>query len=791
MLVPLSWLREYLDLKISNDEISSALTLAGLEVDKVESLTFPFTHVVVGLIQDVKPHPNSDHLSIALVFDGTDTHQVVCGAANCAKGMKTALAKIGATLTDDEGKIFKIKKGKLRDIESFGMLCSEKELGLSDSSDGIMTISPNAQVGMDIAELFGDTIFEISLTPNLGHCLSLIGIARELAAILEQKVHYPKFTLNENSDSSAFNAVTIHLEDPQNCPHYSCRLLRNVKACPTPNWLKMRLEACGVRSVNAIVDVTNYVMLELGQPLHAFDYDKISGKKIAIHTTQKEMPFLALDNITHTLPPQTLVISDAEKPIAIAGIMGGIQTEVDDQTSHVLLEAAHFFPSSIRKTSKQLGLRSESSARFERGIDPQGVTLALNRASFLIQEITGCEISKGIIDIEPTPYQPRILKCRLERVNQILGTSLSLNEVESFLKRLEMSVSLSDETMLLVTVPSYRNDIHIEIDLVEEIARIYGYNNIAPKESKVINSTIPHSPIFLIEKQIRKRLISENLQEFITSDLISPKLSLLSEEKSQRENNEIHVLHPSSIDQSVLRTSLLPGLLQAVRHNIDHQNVNINCFEIGRIHFKSEDQLIERATVGILITGKKTPHNWRKKGENGDFFDLKGIIENLLRSLNLPKYNFLPSHLETFHPRKQASIHFEDSLAGVLGEVHPSKLLMLDIKQPVFFAQIDLLDLLEKIKVDHKMIPLALYPSSSRDWTVTLKEGIPFTTITEAIASAKSPLLKEVELLDIYENEKFTLRFVYRDEFQTVEQAQVEKEHGRIIGIITKKIEDV
>lgn len=793
MRVPLSWLKDYVKFDLSTEKLSDLLTLAGLEVDKAEPTPFSFKGVIIGEVKETKPHPDADQLKVAQVFDGSETVQVVCGDPSCVAGMKVALAKIGASLTDKESKTFKIKKSKLRAVESFGMLCSEEELGLTESSDTIMVLSEDSPVGVDLTKLLGDVIFEISLTPNLGHCMSLFGVARDVAALLDQKAKKPPVQLESGNKRCD---VSVEVKDEKNCYRYCCRKIRGIKVGPSPKWMVRRLESAGVRSINNVVDVTNYVMLELGQPLHAFDAKKVHEQKISVQSTRKETSFKTLDGEKRNIPEDVLMIHDGKGPIAIAGVMGGAHSEVDETTTDIILEAAHFNPSAIRRASKVLGLRSESSARFERGVDFEGVCLALDRSASLIAKLGGGIIDEGKVDIVAKEQKRRKIKIRLSKTNQILGTKFSLSEIESFLERLEMEVKEEGET-LLVTIPSYRNDIHYEIDLIEEIARIYGYNTIKKRKIRVVNSPIPHSPLYLIQKEVRTRLIASGLQEFLTCDLISPELSELSIEKNLGEKEDIHVLRPSSVDQSILRTSLLPGMLQAVKHNFDRQNENISAFEVGRIHFKDGENYRERLTAAILLTGKVRPHHWGVKTEDVDFFDLKGIVENLLEGLHVTKECFAPTQLKSFHPGVQGEVSAQGLRLGVLGEVHPDRLKRLDIEKRVYFAQLDLHDLMSVRGKNRKMSSLPQFPGSTRDWTVTFHQDVPIGSVLQEIKVFPSKLLKDYYLLDLYENEKIgkdkknvTLRFTYRSDKQTIEQPQIEKEHKRLIGEITKKFRD-
>lgn len=793
MRVCLSWLKEFVAIDQSIEELSDLLTLAGLEVDKVEKAPFPFKGVVIAEVQETSQHPNADKLKVAKVFDGSETVQIVCGAPNCRPGMKVALATIGATLGTDTEKSFKIKKSKLRDVESFGMLCSEKELGISESDVGIMDLSSEAPLGTPLDEWLGDIIFEISLTPNLGHCMSILGMGRDIAALMDQKVALPNITLLSKHESSE---VKVTLDDQENCHRYTCRKMSGVQVGPSPDWLKKRLEFSGIRSINNIVDVTNYVMLELGQPLHAFDAKKIEGNTLSIQSTSSPISFETLDGEKRKVPENILMIHDRDKPVAVAGVMGGANSEVGEETAEIILEAACFNPSAVRRSSKALNMRSESSARFERGVDIEMVPVALDRATQLILKLCPEVKVYEKVDVYPKKQVRKNLTLRLNRVNQLLGTQLSLSEVESFLNRLEMDVSGND-VALAVTVPSYRNDIHGEIDLIEEVARVYGYNNIKKREARVVNSPLPHAPIYLMEKEVREALIGAGLQEFLTCDLISPELSELCLEKHLGEKEEIAVLKPSSVDQSIMRMSLLPGLLQAVKHNFDRKNHDLAAFEIGKIHYKEGEHFKQRLTGAVLLTGKKAPHFWGEKPGEVDFFDLKGILENLLLHFHIQESTFEPAGLKSFHPGKQALFGVKESQVGVLGEVHPDRLHRLGIERKVFYAQFDLHSLMSLKQDERKMVPLPQFPGSERDWTVTLQKDLPLGSLIKLFKAFPSKLLKQSLLLDIYESEKLgkdkknvTFRFVYRNDRQTIEQPQVDKEHARLLSYIEQKVGD-
>ena len=797
MKVPLSWLKEFLPISLSVQEIAEKLTLLGIEVENIEGLSLPFEGVVVGQVLSTTRHPNADRLQVAQVTDGTQEFQVVCGAPNCRPGLVVAFAKIGASLTGAENKIGKIKKSKIRDVESQGMLCSAAELGFSQESDGIIELSTDLTLGSDLALFYSDPIFDISLTPNLGHCLSILGIARELGAALGIKAKRPDFCIQKTEGPSLSKRLSVSIESRELCPRYAARSVQNIKVGPSPAWVVKKLEACGIRSLNNVIDVSNLVMLELGQPLHIFDADKITESTLIISGKTEHSSLRTLDSKDRVIPPHALVVCDSKNPLAFAGIMGGLSSAVTSFTKHVIIEAALFNPSSIRKTSRTLDLRSDSSYRFERGIDPNGIPLALDRACFLLQELAGGEIVQGMIDVKEKEFLPKEIVCRASRVNSFLGTQLSLNEMVSLLERLEMDINVSSQEEMHVTVPTYRTDIQIEVDLIEEIAKVFGYNNLPKKAPHYSSSSILDTPLYLFEKEAQKYLLQEGLQECMTCDLISPLLAKLTMEKGLSEDATIAVLHPRSFDQSVLRTSLLPGLLQVVKLNANHQVDDISLFEIGKVHFKEGNEFKEQPCVGIILTGKKSPLHWDVKPKEVDFFDLKGIAENLLKGLGHAGALFEPSHFHTLHPGRQAQLRVGKQIIGVIGEVHPGILESVGLDKKVLFGELNLPDVLATRKKDKKCQKLPSFPGSERDWTLTLKHEAPLAKVFEAIEKSKARFLERYALIDLFTGEKLgvdrknaTLRFIYRDQEKTLSFEEVEVAHKKLIDEVSIKLHD-
>lgn len=797
MKVPLSWLKEYIKLDLTPSEIANKLTLSGLEVDGYAPIGAEFEGVVVAQVLEVEKHPNADKLVVAQVTDGPEIFQVVCGAPNCRKGLKVALAKIGAVLKDEKGEVFQIKKSKIRGVESSGMLCAADELGLAEKSEGILELPQDAPLGTSLSDLYGDTLFEISLTPNLSHCTSILGVARELSAITGLPYHLPEANLGETRGESEKENFRVTVLDAEDCPRYACRLINGIQIAPSLDWLKRRLEQCGLRSINNVVDATNYVLLELGHPLHAFDYHRLEGHQIVVRKATEGESIQTLDGKERQLKASQLVIADVRRPVAIAGVMGSSNSEVHEGTTDIVLESAYFHPVSIRRTSRDLGLSTDASKRFERGTDPNLIPFALDRAAGLIQSLAGGKVSARMLDIKLREFPELVVPCRLERINRVLGTCLSRGEVENIFNSLQFAHRYDESDSFLVSIPTYRVDIKAEIDLIEEVARLYGYENIAKGRAVYHSSVLPSDPLYLFEKEVQKRLIAEGLQEFLTCDLIGPTLLNIVQDDSISVDAIVRVLNPTSIEQSILRTSLLPSLLQVVKHNIDHQNPHVAGFEVGKIHFKDNDQYQEPSVVGIILTGKSSPQHWSDRSEDFDFFHLKGMVENLLREFGVHHVVFKNLGLKTFHSGRQASVFVDSLEIGSIGEIHPAIQRRLDVSQRVLFGEFNLNDLMSVAKpIDH-IRPLPIYPGSERDWTVTIKQSVPYSSVMDAIRTQASPILEDLLLLDIYRSEKLpagfqnmTLRFKYRDPSRTIEQETVDAAHHRILTEVVKYLKD-
>lgn len=792
MLVPLSLLKQWIPLTMPLQTLADRLTLSGLEVDAIEHKTCNFSGMIVCKVLEAKPHPDSNKLLVCQVSDGTREYTVVCGDKSCKAGLIVALAKVGAKLNLDQAKPIEIGSRDMVGVTSEGMLASESELGLSDTSDTIYTLDDTVPLGSDLASLEEETLLDIALTPNLGHCTSVYGIARHIATLfsLELKpLTHDQALLKTVKQSKTTPSASDSLS------HLFALTIDGVEVGPSPYWLKKVLGSAGMRSVNNVVDITNYLMLMLGQPMHAYDKDKLPTGSIDVKLTEKSTSFTGLDGATYNVPEKALSITSGDKMVALAGIMGSHESEVTEKTTSIVLEVACFNSKLVRSVSKAVGLRSEASNRFEKGIDPALGPVALERAAQLLTEL-----AKGTpshLSHYQNPLETKVISLRLAQVNRILGTTLSLSEVEAIFKELFFPVKQLDDKTLKVTIPSYRNDITAEIDLVEEVAIVYGYENLIPQNPQVSLSTLPDDPIYTFEKRARSTMLRAGLTELMTCSLISPELARIDAHRKEQNSLEpISILAAGSRDQSVLRTSLLPGLLTAVKHNIDHNIPDVKGFEIGKIHFRHEGKLYERLTLGIVMSGTSTPHFFGSTETECDFFELKGAMTGLLDTFAKGHYELKGEKMSSFHPSNQQSIYLEkQGRIGVMGHLHPSLTKSFSINTPLMYAEIDLQPLMQKAEGKASASPPPLFPASSRDWTLPLDKALSYKELHQTLKAFPSHILESIQLLGIYEGERLpknqknvTLRFTYRSLEETLRQERVDKEHANLTQFTEKKL---
>ncbi len=641
MQIPYSWILELTDVNWSAHEMAGRLTLCGTAAEASKFLEETFENIIIGQIEELERVEGSDHLQKALVNTGSDKFQVVCGAPNAAKGQKIVFAKIGARLKG----LGELKKAKLRGVESFGMICSEAELGISDDHSGIMVLEDNAPLGAPADEYLGinDHIFKFDLTPNRPDSLSAIGIARDVACLAGAKIKRPDYKLSESALKAA-DLVKISIDDSSACPRYAARIIKGVKISPSPWLIKRKLLLAGIRPISNVVDITNLVMLEMGHPLHAFDFRRFGKKEVLVRRGKLGEKFTTLDGKEHELTPDVLLITDGEKGVAAAGVMGGLESEVSADTADILLESAYFDSITIRKSRLKLGMTSESSIRFEKGADPNIVPEALNRAAYLIQKYAGGEVLEGIVDCYPRKIEPLTIRLRPSRVNAILGTSISTDRMANILTGLEFGVI--NKEILEVAVPTFRPDITREIDLIEEIARIEGYDNIPTADRNI-------GPLFThihaddrLKQSIREAMTAQGFDEIYSSSMADPKLlDVLCPEKSR-----IKVLNPIAEDLSVLQNTSLFSLLKAIANNYAQRNTDLRLFEIGKAFLPSDNadkRPREIEEVGIAISGKSTDR-WFEHGREHDFYELKGALDSLIESTHNAAIEYRPAKHHAF-----------------------------------------------------------------------------------------------------------------------------------------------
>lgn len=777
-----NWLREWVNPALSTTELVEQLTMAGLEVDSVESASPDLDKVVVAHVVKLEKHPNADKLNLCQVDDGTgDLVQVICGAKNVAQGQKVAFAQVGAKLPG-----IAIKKAKLRDVESFGMICSAKELGLADSADGILELEESAPIGQLITDYYDlhDQLIEVDLTPNRGDCLSILGVAREVAA--NNQIDY-QYSNNEAVKTEIDDTIKINLDHAAACPRYASRIIKNVQSnIESPLWLQEKLRRSGLRAISPVVDVTNFVMLELGQPMHGFDLDKIDSE-IVVRLADENEKIELLDGNEITLRNDTLVIADKSSALAVAGIMGGQTSSVKDDTKNILLEAAFFNPVHIAGKARSYGLHTDSSHRFERGVDPQLPAKAIERATKLLQDIIGGEAGPIVIkeSTENLPVNP-VVTLRKEQVEKMLGIETNAQQIENYLKSLEMDFSCKDDVWQ-VKAPSFRFDIKIEADLVEEIGRLYGYNNIpGTSSSSYSHMDVCSESVNSIDLH-KNLLVSRGYSEVVTYSFISRQ-----HQEIFAENIKPLVLaNPISSELSVMRTSLFPGLIQTLQYNLNRQQSRVRVFESGLCFIPQNNETQQDKYLAGLICGDVYEENWLP-GEQVDFYHVKGDVESLLATAKHKDFEFKRSCIDYMHPGQSVDIFQNDKLVGYFGAVHPEVLKMLDISTSVYGFHLKADILMESGLPEFS--ELSKFPSIRRDLALLVDGNILVSELILAIKSLQITNLQEVFCFDVYKGEELTnnrksvaLGLILQDFSRTLVDKDVEKIIQRILEMLEQK----
>ena len=792
MNVTLNWLKTYIDFELSPSELADRLTMLGVEVESVKQLGAELEGVIVGSVTSIQPHPNADKLVLCQVDTGAaEELQIVCGAPNVREGMFAPVATIGATLPVG----LTIKRAKLRGETSQGMLCSEKELGLSDDAAGLMELSTDTPLGAPLSEALGldDIVFELEITPNRPDCLSLIGVAREIRAETGNPLKLPTVDLRE-SGINVRDLTSVSIDAPDLCPRYAARVIQGVKVAESPAWLQQRLESVGIGVINNIVDVTNFVLMEYGQPLHAFDYDKLTENRIVVRRATNDEQITTLDEVERELTPDMLVIADAEKPVALAGIMGGYDSEITGTTCDVLLESAYFNPSSVRATAKALGISTEASYRFERGADPGVVLTALDRAAQLIAELTGGTICAGTVDVYPGQQPLTQVQLRPERVNFVLGTTLEAAEMGQILNRLGFDVDATGE-VYQVAVPTFRSDVTREIDLIEEIARVYGYDNIPTTLPKGDIPVPTPNPKAEVHKRIKHFLLSSGMIEAVNYSFCAPtcfdRIRLNPDDPLR---NTLQLRNPLSPEMSVLRTTLTPGLLANAQHNRNHQIDTIALFEIGSV-FVHDGEEKEPERVGGVLAGQIGEGVYSNPHRSPDFFDIKGLVEGMLEVCGIVGWTLQKTDIPTFHPGRNAEVLLGDRRIGVFGEVHPEVIENYDLPYKAYLFDFDLEGLADAATFAKRFEPISIYPKVARDLAIVVDKRILSDMPTKLIYTTGGGSVDSVRLFDVYEGEQvpegkksLAYTITYHSATETLTDKAVNALHDEVVKCLNREL---
>ncbi len=788
MRVSLEWLREYVDIDISLEELAHKLSMTGTSVELVEEVGGELKGVIVAEVTEVNTHPNAENMKICIVNDGRAPQKVVCGAPNVATGQKVALAMPGTVLPGMPSG--KLEAAVIRGVKSEGMLCSGSELGLNEEAGVILVLPVEAEPGQPLDQVVPthDVVLDLEITPNRPDCMSMIGVAREVAAITGAKLKRPVFKVTEG-DGEASEFVSVEIMDAEICPRYTARVLTGVKVGESPIWMQRRLFASGIRPINNVVDITNYVLMEWGQPLHAFDLKKLRGNKVLIRLARPGESITTLDGIEHQLWTQALVIADESVPVALAGVMGGEDSEVTEGTTEVLIESACFEPTSVLRTSRRLGMRSEASARFERGSDPEMTAVAADRAAQLMAEHTGATVARGTIDCYPGRREPRALTLRPDRVNLLLGTSLSEDEIVSILESLELPVERSKP--LSIEVPSFRGDLKREIDLVEEVARVYGYWNIPselpPGEGAVAGLTERQH----LGEKIVETLLGFGLSQVTNLSFMNPAdLDGLRINPDDERRRVVEIMNPVTETGESMRTTLIPGLAKCAGRNFSRGVENLTVFERGRIFIhKGANKLPEeRVKIAVALYGNPGYPGWSQEERDVDYFDLKGILEGLAHELSLVGIDVLPGEEPFLVPGRSAKIACGGKQLGYLGMMLPGVAKSFDAPERLWIMEIDEEDLAANAKVEKSYQPLGRFPPVKVDISMVVDKAVAFAEVLSAISRLGGDLLRDAWIFDVYRGEqipqgKKSLAFslIFGSEDRTLTDEEV---HQRLDAII-------
>ena len=789
MRVSLGWLREFVDVDVPLATLKEMLDLSGTKVEKIHNPGEGIDGVVVAEVQEIDAHPNADNLSMVVVATDDGTQRVVCGAKNFAVGDKVALARVGARLPG-----MTITERRIRGETSAGMLCSAAELGVAKDASGLLILPPDAPLGEDVVRTLGlaDSVFELEITPNRPDCMSVYGVAREVAALTGNELKPPRGEGAAGEDLGS--PVTVRIEDEAGCPRYLARYLTGVTIGPSPQWMTSRLVAAGVRPVSNVVDVTNYVLMELGHPLHAFDAARVTDETIVVRRARDGETLRTLDGVDRSLHPDDLLIADPKGALAIAGVMGGEGSEVSETTTDLILESAYFDHASIAYTSRRHGLRTEASARFERGADPNAVPPAAARAAALMADIAGARVSAAVVDQYPAPVERASIVLRPHKTPKILGVDVSAERQVRHLQSIGIE-AVESEGVIQAVVPTWRPDLTREADLVEEVVRLHGIDRVPSTLPPGRAGALTEAQRF--DRRLRRTLAALGLREAWTESFLGPKeLEDLGLDADHPARRMVRLMNPMTEDKPALRTTLLPGLLRAASHNVAHRAEGVALFEVARVYEPSaEDLPVEGTVLGAVLVGLRRPQTWQGSAAAWDFFAVKGVLEALLRSLGLPAPAFAPATGMPFHPTRAATVSLAGTAAGAFGELHPDVCERFGVPEGAVAFELSVAPLVAALPGRVKVEELPRFPALLIDLAVVVDEGVSAETVEEIVRQTGAPDVTSVRLFDLYRGEQvpegrkslaFALEIRAADRTLTDEDALTVR--GRIVAALGERI---
>lgn len=803
MQVSIKWLKDYIDFTETPEQLADKLTMAGIPVENVVDPGEGLEKVVTGRIEKLEPHQNSDHLQICTMNVGlAENIIIVTGAQNVAEGQVVPVAMVGAHLPNG----MKISKGKLRGVASNGMLCSAQELKLDleklpeEQKTGIFILPSDTPVGIPAKDVLGlnDVVLEFELTANRADCFSVFGLVREIAAITGNKPHFPEIKVNEDDNTKLNDIFSVEIADPDLCSRFSTRMLKNVKIGPSPEWMQQRLEGAGIRSINNVVDVTNFVMIELGHPMHAYDYDKITGKKLIARRAIEGEELHTLDDTSRKAKGEMLVIADSEKAAGLAGIMGGFETEITDTTTTVVLESADFYGPCIRRTARACGLSSEASGRFERGVDSETTIKALDRAAQLLQEMGACTVCEGIVDVYPNPKQANYVTFTPEQINNHLGTNIAKDVMLNIITSVGFDVTKDENDEITVKVPSWRNDVTCMADISEEIARLHGFDKIKSTLPNGVSMQGTQSAKQTFIDKVKASLSSQGLYETISFALTNEEtFNKLNIPQDSPLRKAVPIMNPLSDEYPLVRTTLLSSIFDNLARNLARKNDDVALFEVGSVFFPKALPVTELpdevVKIAGAITGRRNAQGWNQTNDMVDFYDAKGIIEELLATLRVTRYTVEAGTHYAMHPGKTALFKKGRDVIATVGEVHPAVLSAYGITKPVYIFELDATTVMKYMAKDLKYKALPKYPATSRDLAMLVDVDVNAADIEKAMTKAAGQNLTQITLFDVYTGKQveegkkslaFSLTFQSND--KTLTDAEIDPAIEKIVAKLQK-----